>query len=71
MTGEVINLRRMRKQRARSDKRRRGDENATLHGRSAADRRLTDALNQLEERRLYAHIRETDEIDSPEGEREE
>jgi len=70
MTGEVINLRRVRKQRARSDKRRRGDENATLHGRLGAEKRLTDALKQMEERRFDGHKRETDDVDSPEGERD-
>ena len=71
MKGEVINLRRVRKQRARLDKRRQGDENATLHGRTAAEKRLTDALNQMEERRLDGRKRETGENESPDGESEE
>jgi len=67
MTGEVINLRRARKQRAHKEKRRRGDQNAALHGRSGAERALTDAQAEQEARRLDGHRREPDPNDSPEG----
>ncbi len=64
MTGEVINLRRARKQRARTAKRAAGDANAAAHGRSSADKALGEALTELQTRRLEGHKRASEKPDS-------
>lgn len=64
MTGEVINLRRARKQRARAKKRAAGDANAAAHGRSGAEKALTAALEEQNTRRLEGHRRAPGDSDS-------
>lgn len=52
---EIVNLRRVRKQKARAEKSAAGDANAARHGRSAAERaREADEAAQAE-RRLDGH----------------
>ena len=56
--GEVVNLRRARKQRARREKDEAAQANRVAHGRTKAERELTDAQNLLETAKLDAHRRE-------------
>lgn len=55
---EIVNLRQVRKNRARADKRAAGDENAARHGRSRARKALEETRNTLEAARLEAHRRD-------------
>jgi hypothetical protein len=64
MTGNVINLRRARKQKARTTARAEADTNAARHGEVKADRTLRTAREDLEARRLDGHRRE--DTDDPE-----
>jgi hypothetical protein len=59
--GEIVNLRRARKDRARREKDAQGQENRIAFGRSKAERALSSAQTRLETRRLDAHKRETGE----------
>ena len=45
MSGDVVNLRQVRKQKARSDKDKRAEQNRIAFGRTKAEKSLTDALN--------------------------
>ena len=45
MTGDVVNLRQFRKQRARTEKDKRAEQNRISFGRTKAEKRLTQALN--------------------------
>jgi hypothetical protein len=45
MTGDVINLRQFRKQKARTEKDRRAEQNRISFGRTKVERALTRALN--------------------------
>ena len=45
MNGDVVNLRQVRKQKARSDKDKRAEQNRIAFGRTKAEKSLTDALN--------------------------
>lgn len=56
--GEVVNLRRARKERARREKDAQAQENRVAHGRAKAERELTAAQNRLDADRLAAHKRE-------------
>ncbi|MEL6476262.1 MAG: DUF4169 family protein [Pseudomonadota bacterium] len=58
---DPINLRRARKQRARDEKRKQGDVNATAHGRSKAEREGSAKLTNLAARRLDGIKRERPE----------
>lgn len=55
MSGKVFNLRSVRKARARSDKRARGDENAAKHGRSKANRDADKRIAERLDRHLDGH----------------
>lgn len=44
MTADVINLRQFRKAKARSEKESQADQNRALHGRTKAEKKLTEAL---------------------------
>lgn len=57
--GEIVNLRRARKDRARREKDAQAQENRVAFGRAKAERTLTEAQRLLEMRRLDAHKRET------------
>lgn len=50
--GEVVNLRRARKGRARAEEERRAAQSRRLHGRPKAERRAEEAERALAERRL-------------------
>jgi hypothetical protein len=56
--GEVVNLRRARKERARREKDAEAQENRVAFGRTKAERDLTAAQNLLAADRLAAHKRE-------------
>lgn len=54
----VVNLNRVRKQKAREDKRRTGDENAARFGRTGAQKALEQARKDKETRDLDGHRKE-------------
>ncbi|MDP3545280.1 MAG: DUF4169 family protein [Phreatobacter sp.] len=55
--GDVVNLKRERKRKVRQDEDRRADANRLRFGRPAADRKLEEALEALELKRLDGHKR--------------
>ncbi|MEK4033484.1 DUF4169 family protein [Methylocystis sp. IM3] len=59
--GEIVNLRRARKERARREKDAQAQQNRAVFGRSNAERTLATAQERLEARRLDAHKREPGE----------
>jgi len=64
MKAKVINLRRVRKQRARAGARAEADANAARHGEAKPVRSLREAQTELDSRRLEGHRR--DDADEPE-----
>lgn len=52
MTGDVVNLRQFRKQKARSEKEKQAEQNRLTFGRIKAEKNLTSALNEKAERSL-------------------
>jgi len=58
MTEKPINLNRFRKDKARADKRARGDENAARHGRTRAQKALERARDEKARRDLDGHERD-------------
>lgn len=58
MSGKIVNLRQIRKRKARDEKARQGDENAAAHGRSKAERSITDLRAVKAQRDLDGHKRE-------------
>lgn len=68
MARDVINLGRIRKQRARDEKRRTADANAARFGRTKAERAAEAARQRAEAAHLDAHRREaTDPPEEPEA----
>jgi Domain of unknown function (DUF4169) len=63
--GEVVNLRRARKERVRREKDEKAQENRVAFGRTKSERDTTAALNRLDAARLDAHKREGEEGDTP------
>jgi hypothetical protein len=57
--GEIVNLRRARKDREKRARDETARKNRIAHGRSKAERELTQAQQQLETGRLDAHKRES------------
>lgn len=57
MSAEIVNLRRARKAKARADKEREAARNRVEHGRSKAERRLSDAQAEHEARVHEGHRR--------------
>ncbi len=55
---EIVNLRQVRKAKARSDKEAKSAENRRAFGRAKAERQLSDAAKSLGERRLDGHKRD-------------
>jgi hypothetical protein len=53
--GEVVNLRRMKKRKARDAARREGDANAAKHGRTKGERAREDQAREREARRHEGH----------------
>ncbi|SOC40220.1 uncharacterized protein DUF4169 [Rhizobium subbaraonis] len=57
MSGDVVNLRQFRKQKARSEKERQAEQNRISFGRTKAEKNLTRALNEKAEKTLdQGHI---------------
>lgn len=52
MTGDVVNLRQFRKQKARSEKEKQAEQNRLTFGRTKSEKSLTTALNDKAERQL-------------------
>lgn len=61
--GEVVNLRMARKRAARASKEREAEANRALHSVPGAERRLAEAREQAQARRLDAH-----RLENPRGE---
>ncbi|KUF08840.1 DUF4169 family protein [Pseudoponticoccus marisrubri] len=53
--GKTVNLSTFRKQKARAEKRRKGDENAARHGQSKAEKGLAKARDDKARRALDGH----------------
>lgn len=58
MSGEVVNLRRARKAKARAQAEKTAAENRVAYGLSKADKALRQARDDLAARRLDGHFRE-------------
>jgi Domain of unknown function (DUF4169) len=52
MSGDVVNLRQFKKQKARAEKERQADQNRLTFGRTKAEKNLTKARNDKAERAL-------------------
>lgn len=52
MSGDVVNLRQFRKQKARSDKEKQAEQNRLTFGRTKAEKTLTRAINEKAEKTL-------------------
>ncbi|WP_397542080.1 DUF4169 family protein [Roseovarius salis] len=58
MNGKPVNLNRVRKQKARAEKRARADENAVKFGRSKAEKARDEANSERANRHVDGHKRE-------------
>jgi hypothetical protein len=58
MTAEIVNLRRVRKEKARADDERKAEANRTAFGRTRAERTATKANEEAAKRKLDGHRRE-------------
>ena len=58
--GEIVNLRRARKQKARTAAEANASANRLQHGRSKAEKQLTQAEKEAAERKLDGHKRNDD-----------
>lgn len=64
MTGDVVNLRQFRKQKARSDKEKQAEQNRLAFGRTKAEKDLTNALNEKAAQKLnQGRLEKGDEAD--------
>ncbi|WP_416407108.1 DUF4169 family protein [Agrobacterium rosae] len=52
MTGDIVNLRQFRKQKARDEKEKQAEQNRLTFGRTKAEKNLTSALNDKAAREL-------------------
>ncbi|KXG86047.1 hypothetical protein ATO67_05380 [Agrobacterium bohemicum] len=52
VTGDVVNLRQFRKQKARTEKDKQAEQNRLTFGRTKAEKNLTSALNEKASREL-------------------
>jgi hypothetical protein len=59
--GDVVNLRRARKECDRRDKEKAAQANRVEYGRSKAERKLTDAQKRLDDGKFDAHRRDKSE----------
>jgi hypothetical protein len=64
--GDVVNLNRFRKAKARSTAESKAAENRARFGRPGAERRLEDAVDRIERRRHESHRLERPEGEEPE-----
>jgi hypothetical protein len=60
MPADVINLRRARKAKARTEREKTAADNRVAFGRSKAEKQLTKAEREREQRAIEAHRREPD-----------
>jgi len=67
MTGNVINLRQVRKQRERAARRQQADENRDKHGRTRAEREQVARDAETRARRLDGHWLDQTEVDARAG----
>lgn len=65
--GEIVNLRRVRKDRARKAAKQEADSNAALHGRTKAEASLEEARAAKAARDHEAHKREAPPEEDPDG----
>lgn len=63
MSGDVVNLRQVRKQKARSDKEKQAEQNRITFGRAKAEKTLTRALNEKAKKTLDQGRRERPDSD--------
>ena len=61
---EIVNLRRVRKERARMDAKGDADARRLQHGRAKAEKSLTQARNEKAQRDLGGHRKDQDGADS-------
>ncbi|WP_439627753.1 DUF4169 family protein [Shinella sp.] len=62
MSGDVVNLRQFRKQKARSEKEKQAEQNRAAFGRTKAEKTLTRALNDKAQKSLdQGRIERTDD----------
>ncbi|WP_320200428.1 DUF4169 family protein [Agrobacterium sp. rho-13.3] len=52
MTGDVVNLRQFRKQKARTEKEKQAEQNRLTFGRTKTEKKLTSALNDKASKQL-------------------
>lgn len=64
---QIINLNRVRKDKARAEKRRQGDVNAVKHGRTKADRMQAETEAARAARKLDQHRRPDQAEENPPG----
>ena len=58
MTGDVVNLRQFRKQKARTEKEKTAEQNRVTFGRTKSEKKLTNALNDKARKNLDQGRRE-------------
>lgn len=58
MTAEIVNLRRVRKEKARADEKRAAEANRAAFGRTKAEKSVTKATKDAADRKLDGHRRE-------------
>ncbi|MCW5714197.1 MAG: DUF4169 family protein [Bauldia sp.] len=58
MTAEIVNLRRIRKEKARADDKRAAEANRAAFGRTKAEKSVTKAAKDAADRKLDGHRRE-------------
>lgn len=56
--GEIVNLRTVRKRKARDDRTKRADQNRAIHGRSKTERLMAEAEARQADHRLDGHRRD-------------
>lgn len=64
VTGDVVNLRQFRKQKARSEKEKQAEQNRLTFGRTKAEKSLTNALNEKAEQSLDQRKLDKDSTDT-------
>lgn len=68
MSGDVVNLRQVRKQKARSEKERQAEQNRISFGRTKAEKALTRALNDKAQKTFEQGHLERPRLDPEDGE---
>jgi hypothetical protein len=61
MSAEIVNLRRVRKAKARGEREKQAADNRVAFGRTKAERTLTEAERERAEKSIEAHRRDTGE----------